>query len=149
MTAAYVMIGAPGSGKTTRAKVFSEAIGALVISTDSIREELYGSEEVQGDWNEIKRAMENKVKSNSGNPIILDATHYRASYRREAISLLKRSGYDVIVGLIVDATLDECLARNASRERQVPRHVIENMWCILKAQLPGIDSEGFTMTVRV
>jgi len=149
MTTAFVMIGAPGSGKTTHARVLAETAGALVVSTDSIREELYGSEEIQGDWAEIKRTLENKIKANVGNPVILDATHYRSSYRREAINLLRRSGYDIVIGMIVDAPLEDCLARNSARDRKVPEHVIENMWCVLKSQLASIDKEGFTMTVRV
>jgi len=149
MTAAYVMIGAPGSGKTTRARVLADVVGALVVSTDTIREELYGSERIQGDWAEIKKVLERKVSTNVGNPVILDATHYRTSYRREAINLLRRSGYETVIGVVVDATLEECLARNSARDREVPDHVVENMWCILKSQLSSIDKEGFTATIRI
>ncbi len=150
MTAtAYVMIGAPASGKSTRARTLAESSGGVVISTDSIREELYGSEEVQGDWGAIKRTLTDRVKQNAGKPIILDATHYRSSYRREAISLLRSVGYDVIVGVIVDTPCEECLERNATRDRKVPEHVIENMWSVLKSQMSGIDKEGFTVTLKV
>ena len=43
----YMMVGLPGSGKTTF--VHNIEKGAIVISSDIIRKELWGSEEKQGD----------------------------------------------------------------------------------------------------
>lgn len=149
MAAAYVMIGAPASGKSTRAAILAESCGGVVVSTDAIREELYGSEEVQGDWQAIRRTMTARVQENVGKPIVLDATHYRSSYRREAINLLRGAGYETVVAVIVDTPCEECIARNAARARKVPEHVIENMWSVLKSQMGNIEKEGFTTTIRI
>lgn len=38
-----MLVGLPGSGKSTAAKVFSERKDCVVLSSDAIREELYGN----------------------------------------------------------------------------------------------------------
>ena len=140
---AYVMVGAPGAGKSTLASKIAELESAFIISGDNIRSELYGDEANQGNWTEIHDRIEELVSEAVGVPIILDGTHYLASYRKEALILLRSYGYDEIEAIIVNPPLEECIYRNAMRHRGVPRHAIVNMHHKLQSSLEFIDTEGF------
>ena len=49
MSKLFVMVGLPASGKSYEAKEIAKMELAYVVSSDAIRAELWGSEEVQGD----------------------------------------------------------------------------------------------------
>ena len=49
-----LLIGPPGSGKTTMAVLMAPLLNAELLSTDCIRKELYGDETCQGEWSEIE-----------------------------------------------------------------------------------------------
>jgi predicted kinase len=140
---AYVMVGAPGSGKSTFALELAESENALVVSGDDIRAELYGDANVQGNWVEIHDRIEELVSEACGMDIVLDGTHYRASYRKQAVAMLKSYGYDKIEAVVVNPTVETCLKRNASRLRKVPEHVIRTMHQKLNASLKNIHDEPF------
>ena len=57
-----LLVGVPGSGKTTYAeKYVEEHPNTIHISSDRIRAELWGSEATQGDNNEVFSLMEYKT----------------------------------------------------------------------------------------
>ena len=141
------MVGAPGSGKSTYAKSLKDSEGAVVISGDDIRAELYGDANIQGEWNEIQNRIVDLIEENVGKPIVLDGTHYRASYRKEAAALLRSYGYSEITAVVVNKPLETCLVQNACRSRNVPRHVIVNMHQKLQSSLRTIDQEGFEQVI--
>jgi predicted kinase len=140
---AYVMVGAPGSGKTTYAHELADSENAVVISGDDIRSELYGSAEIQGDWAEIWDEIDTRVSEACGMPVILDGTACRKDYRAEAIVLLRSYGYDRVEAIVMDATLATCLARNFRRERNVPDYIVKQMHSDLQQSLKTITSEDF------
>jgi len=140
---AYVMVGAPGSGKTTYANKLAATENAVIVSGDDIRAELYGSAEVQGNWGEIWGRIDELVSESCGMPVILDGTHYRKDYRSEAIQLLRSYGYERVEAVIVDVTLAKCLERNAQRTRQVPDYVIKEMHGKLQSSLRTVGHEDF------
>ena len=143
---AYVMVGAPGSGKSTYANKLAETELAVIISGDDVRADLYGSADIQGNWHEIWSRIDELVAEASalGRDVILDGTHYRASYRKEAIALLKSYGYSKVEAVVVNPSLATCLARNFKRSRHVPDYVIKNMHEKLQSSLRGILNEDFT-----
>ena len=141
---AYVMVGAPGSGKSTYAAKLAEQENAVVISGDDICEELYGGKATQSQWVEIHERIETLVSEACGMSVILDGTHYRSSYRKEAIALLQSYGYDQIEAVVLDTGLEECIHRNAIRQRGVPRYVLVEMHKKLRASLKNIDNESFS-----
>jgi predicted kinase len=140
---AYVMVGAPGSGKSTYAAKLAETENAVVISGDDVRAELYGSADIQGDWAEIWDRIDTLVSESCGMSVILDGTHCRADYREEAVTLLRSYGYDKIEAVVMDASLATCLARNFQRKRHVPDYVIQQMHSDLKKSMDNIFTEDF------
>ncbi len=140
---AYVMVGAPGAGKSTYAKKLAETENAVIVSGDDVRRELYGDASIQGSWVQIWDRIEEYVSGSCGMPVILDGTHYRRDYREEAITLLRSFGYLRVEAVVVNPSLATCLARNFQRKRHVPDYVIKEMHEKLQTSLKTLDHEDF------
>lgn len=142
---AFVMVGAPGSGKSTYAKKLAFKEKAIIISGDDIRAELFGSASIQGGWGEIWDRVEELVSENCGSNVIFDGTHCRKDYRAEAVTLLRSYGYDHIRAIVLQTSLSVCLERNAQRKRNVPDHIIKQMHNDLDKSLKTISDEDFDL----
>ena len=142
-TRAFLMVGAPGAGKSTYAKKLAETEDAVIISGDDVRAELYGSAEIQGNWGEIWERIDELVSESCGMPIVLDGTHCRKDYRAEAVALLKSYGYERVEAVVMETSLATCLARNFKRERNVPDYVVKQMHDDLYQSLKTITDEDF------
>jgi predicted kinase len=140
---AYVMVGVPGSGKSTYAAKLAQTENAVIISGDDVRAELYGSSEIQGGWGEIWERIDELVSEAGGVPVILDGTHCRKDYRAEAFALLKSYGYERIEAIVMETTLATCLARNFKRDRNVPDYIVKQMHSDLQQSLKTITDENF------
>lgn len=141
---AYVMVGAPGSGKSTYAAKLAGIENAIIISGDDICADLHGPAVIQGNWGEIWDRIEELVSESCGMPVILDGPHCRPDYRAEAVALLRSYGYEEIEAVVMETPLAKCLERNSQRQRQVPDHVIKQMHSDLTRSLETIQSEPFT-----
>jgi predicted kinase len=148
---AFVMVGSPGSGKSTQASKLARDYNAVIVSGDSIREKLYGDASIQGQWPEIEREMRRQIKEagERGESIIVDNTHVKASLRKRTQKLLRDSGYDSIDAIVVNPPLEVSLSRNAQRSRRVPEEVIRGMHERLRSSLGNIDKEGFESVVYI
>lgn len=144
---AFVLIGAPGSGKSTAARRLSKEYDAVIVSGDEIRRELYGDAANQGNWVEIHDKIVEQLEENAGKSVILDGTHYCSSYRVGAQITLKTYGWDEIIAYVVNPPLEKCIVQNSLRSRNVPRYVIQSMWEKLQASLPNLEHEGFSEIV--
>lgn len=143
---AFVLVGAPGAGKSTLAFKLALQEDAAIISGDDIRKELYGSWEIQGNWVEVNDRIEQYVEScaERGVSVILDGTHYRTDYRNQVATLLRSYGYEDIEAIVVNPSLATCLARNFRRSRNVPDYTVREIYDKLQASLPHIEEELFT-----
>lgn len=150
-----LLIGVPGSGKSTSAKQFAAlAPGRMIISTDAIRAELFGDEALQGAWlmvwQQIERQFHSAVRQINRGDIpgaIYDATNAVRRQRQEAIALARAAGFTTITGIWLDIPLDTCLQRNRERDRCVPEAVIERMHRHLRASPPTLE-EGLDRLIR-
>lgn len=158
MKKVYILIGLPGCGKSTwsdnklKKSKFPNPPTA-VVSSDAIRGELYGDENVQGDpnvvFNTVKQRLADAVCGYYDN-IILDATNLKKKDRIGIIKDLERrvrnsskktrdTEYEVI-GVWFAVPVDECQRRNSERKRVVPKEVIDRMYKNFSP--PGYE-EGF------
>lgn len=122
-----VMCGLAGSGKSTH--IHSRFSNYEVISLDAIREELYGDMSIQGDPNEVKRVAIEKMRVlfRQKKNVVYDATNYRIDFRTKVTSLAKNYGYYTKIFMISNH-VEACVQNTASRDRDVPRYVIEDQF---------------------
>lgn len=141
-----VMVGPPGCGKSTEAKRLSEEYGYSIVSSDSIREELYGDESVQGNPVEVfDAAYERTRKLLSMTGVIFDATNCRREYREKLLDATE--GYrKMAIAYVSTASLYDCIGNNCYRSRKVPDGVISRMYDSLWND-PPTTSEGFDSIV--
>ncbi|MGD1903963.1 MAG: AAA family ATPase [Geitlerinemataceae cyanobacterium] len=158
-----VLIGIPGSGKTTLAcTLAAQWPNCETIATDAVRAELYGDARIQGHWPQIEAHVERRLAAiarrgssrsrsrgheNSGNlhgypATIYDATNVDRDHRRQAIARARACGLTAVLGLWLDVPLAVAIERNRRRSRRVPDAVLEAMHRALKCCPPHPD-DGF------
>ncbi|MEH2136983.1 AAA family ATPase [Nostoc sp.] len=151
MTKLILLIGLPGSGKSTFAKqLLAECPQMSLISTDAIRGQLFGSQALQGPWLLIWREVERQFQQAiyTANTAIFDATNAQRRHRREVIALARELGFTQITAIWVDTPVWLCLARNKRRSRQVPEEIILRMHRQLRDAPPSLE-EGLDGLIRL
>lgn len=149
MSKLFIMMGAPGSGKTTWCKN-NVPKNAVYISRDEIRfsiikdkDSYFSKEKIVYDIfiNKINEALE------SGLDVYADQTSLNAGSRKKLIDALNKRP-DEIIGIYFTTPLDIVLQRNAQRTGRalVPEDVVINMFNSLTR--PTLD-EGFTEILEV
>lgn len=125
-----MLVGLPGSGKSTRAERYREW-GYVIHSSDAIREELFGDAGEQTNAKMVFDVLHERVMNDlkSGKNVVYDATNVER-YRRVEF-LQKVAGLNV-KGLrkvceYIDTPIDKCKERNRNRDRVVPEDVIDRM----------------------
>jgi predicted kinase len=116
-----------------------------LISTDKIRERLFGDEGIQGEWLLVWREVQRQFQQTAIQfwrgeigAAIYDATNAQRRHRREVITYARAVGFQQIVGIWVDTPVWLCLARNRRRDRQVPEEVILRMHRQLRDAPPSL-----------
>ena len=133
-----LLVGIPGSGKTTYAeKYIKDHPGTVHLSSDKIREELWGNEATQGDNNEVFSLMQSRAIEalNNGQSVIYDATNITRKDRSYIISLCPK--FAKIECHIIWAPIETCIKRDAARKRTVGKAVIDKM--LKRFQAPFVD----------
>lgn len=149
-----LLVGIPGSGKTTYAKEYIKTIpNTIHLSSDTIRKELYGDESIQGDPSEVFSLMQKRAVEalDDGKNVLYDATNVTRKDRASIIGICPK--FAKIEAYIIWASIGQCIERDAIRERTVGKAVIDKM--LKRFQMPffdeGIDEimiirpEGFNM----
>ena len=126
MAKVYVMCGLPGSGKTTIARQIAADLDAVVISSDSIREELYGDESVQSNPSVVFNVLYSRAHAaiDDNLSVILDATNVK---KRDRARVFKEFPDNEIAAFVINTPVEVCKQRNGERERVVPEYVIDRM----------------------
>jgi predicted kinase len=123
-----MLMGIPGSGKSTVAEDIASRYDARFVSTDELRNELTGSET---DFSQdvrvfaIGRArIEAALAANQN--VVYDATNLTRADRRKVLKILPADTYKVCYFRKV--SLKTAIERNINRKRVVPLAVIERMY---------------------
>lgn len=126
----YVMVGLPSAGKSTIAKCIAEQEDAMVVSSDKVRERLYGSEKIQGNPATVFHHVHSDIYSvlREGKSVIMDATNLNSKRRIAFLRGIYQEFPDLetrcVLVLCNPAELEE---RDAARERHVGPEVIYKM----------------------
>ena len=133
-----LLVGPPGSGKTTYAeKYLSEHSNTVYLSSDKIRKELWGDENTQGDNNEVFYRMQTRAINslNFGSDVLYDCTNITRKDRSYIISLCPK--FVKIEAHIIWAPIETCIERDADRKRTVGKEIIDKM--LKRFQAPYYD----------
>ena len=136
-----VMFGVPASGKSYIAQKLAFDRGAFVMSSDAIREELYGTAECQDNPDKVFSILQQRTTDllKKGESVIIDATSLIKKYRVSNLKTYKGKFNRAI--LIVCATeLEIILRQNQQRDRHVPEDAIMRMF---KTMSFPRDEEGW------
>lgn len=151
-----MLVGVPGSGKSTWARDFVLANPRYrIVSTDAIRAQLYGDEAIQGDWLRIWQQVVAQwqqaiaaIHQGELEGVIYDATNARRRHRREAIAAARQTGFTYITLVWFDVPLSVAIERNRGRgsktdregsSRQVPNDIIATMHRQLQGAPPSVQ----------
>lgn len=125
MTTLTLMVGIPGSGKSTYTKTKMDR-KSKILSSDAIRKELFGSESDQ-DHNDVvfstlhERARQLLI---DGKDVVIDATNNNKANRQRTLSHFK----DLNIkrrAIVIETPVDVCIKRDSSRFRTVGETVIQ------------------------
>lgn len=135
-----ILIALPGAGKSTYAKnILKEDSSVIIVSSDAIRKELYGSEADQSHnqevFNEVFKRTRAAIKDNKH--CIIDATNLS---RKRRIAFLKQFNNCEKRATVFAIPFEVCCERNNSRERIVPQYAMDRMF---KSFQPPAYEEGF------
>lgn len=133
-----ILCGIPGVGKTHYAKNYITLQGNTVhLSSDAIRKELYGDENIQGNPGDVFSLMQKRAVEalNNGYNVLYDATNITRKDRSGIIGVCPK--FVKIECHIIWAPIEECIERDSKRERTVGKEVIDRM--LKRFQAPYYD----------
>lgn len=136
-----VLVGIPGSGKSTYAKAMSASNSrAMWLSSDDIREQLFGDANCQQDHHKVFSAMQEKAIDllNNGFDVIYDATSINRKSRASILEKVPKHCTKECV--IIWAPIDVSIERDRLRDRTVGPEVIDRI--LRRFEAPFYD-EGF------
>jgi len=135
-----MFIGIPGCGKSTHAKKMVEKDSSIVIvSSDAIRKELYGSEEDQSHNQEVFNEVFKRTRAALANDlhVIVDSTNLS---RKRRIAFLKQFNNCEKRATVFAIPFEVCCEHNIFRERIVPQYAMDRMY---RSFEPPHYAEGF------
>lgn len=122
-----MMIGLPGSGKTTYAK--EHYPNAVIHSSDDLREELFGDAGYQGDNEKLFVELHKRIRRDlqEGKDVVYDATNINSRRRRAFLKDLPEWPGCRKKAVVVVEPYEICLKQNEQRARKVPVASIRRM----------------------
>jgi predicted kinase len=136
----YILIGIPGSGKSTFIQTMIENnVKHAIVSSDEIRAFVYGDATVQGKiWSTFFGLIQTHLTDNKVDNLYIDTTACNAKDRRNLVNFIRSHaiGNVHIVGVYLNTPLSVCKERNANRTRVVPESVINKMYQMLSSSPP-------------
>ena len=125
----HLLVGIPGSGKSTYSKELKQILSCEIISTDEVRNQHPDWQEPKV-WEEVYLLAANALKN--GIDVIFDATNPTVKVRKRFIDEVAKHDVEVIMGAyFFDTPWEECTKRVILRneipgERYLPPEVVES-----------------------
>ena len=143
----HFLIGIPASGKSTFARWLQKQTQGQIISTDAIREQLYGDAAIQGDWSEISVVIDEQIQKAiaTQTSIIYDATNFQRNWRQDFLAQYAELTW---VAWHLQTPFEMCWHRNQKRSRQVPFEVMRQMAIALENESPTCE-DGFIEIISI
>lgn len=144
-----LMVGVPGSGKTTVAERLVKK-GYHSMNADSIREELLGDANDQSQNEKVFETFFKRFEEHlqAEHDIVVDNINTNPRHREEIIAKARKQGYSDIQLWILDVPLETCLERNRQRQRTVPEDIVSKMHATLNGPGRPKKHEGKIVIVR-
>ena len=140
MSKLIMLIGLPAAGKSTWSSKYMECYkNTELVSSDSIREEVFGDVNDQSHNAEVFNIVHKRVVAaiKSGKDAVLDSTSLS---RKRRIHFIKSIPECEVRAIVFAIPFEECCKRNAARERVVPQSAMERMY---RSFQPPHYAEGF------
>lgn len=122
----YLLIGYPGAGKTTTAKIIAELTGAKRLSSDEMRLKLFAQPqfseaEHQKLYTHLNTRCQDLLKA--GSSVIYDANLNRYEHRQEKYDIANQLGVKtVLIWVKTPKALAKERATHKERSRFIPKH---------------------------
>ena len=135
-----LLVGLPGSGKSTYAKKYLEKDN-IILSSDVIRGEIFNDENDQSNNALVFSTLYSRAKQilESGKNVVIDATNCSKFDRKRVLDNFSDMPL-IRVAIVIKTPIDECEKRDKERNRTVGRQVIDKF--NTKFEMPTKD-EGF------
>lgn len=137
-----ILVGIPGSGKTTYAmnKYKDGSNNVVWLSSDVFREQIYGDANCQDNPGKVFEVMQNEAVAalEKGYDVIYDATNITRKARAGILNRVPKHVQKCAV--VIWAPIDVCIERDKARHRTVGKEVIDKM--LKRFEAPFYD-EGF------
>ncbi len=149
----FITVGAPACGKSAfyhqiaNDQDWGMNDSPVHISSDAIREELFGTAYDQSDPERVFQIMHDRAENvlKNGLSVYLDATHAKKEWRKYAIELAKEYGA-VCVAIYFQVPIWTLWSRDRKRTRHVGLKVL--WWYMKEFELPK-KSEGFDGVLEI
>ena len=144
-----ILVGIPGSGKTTLAQRLVKK-GYVWLNADTVREKIFGDAAHQEDARQVYSILYEQIEKALAErlDIVIDNTNLNAKQRKPFLDRAYNAGYKDIQLWLLDVPLDLCLERNRNRSRTVPEDVMVNMHTELHERGIPRKSEGVLVVLR-
>ena len=136
-----ILVGIPGCGKTTYANKFLRKKNTFVLSSDTIRKQVFGDENAQYNNDLIFSILFKRAKSKlkQGLNVVIDATNISASIRKKTLDYF--SDLDLQrIATVINAPREVCVSRDKNRTRSVGEDVVLK---VARKYEPPTLEEGF------
>lgn len=135
-----LLSGPIGCGKSTFAK---QMFGNHIVSSDDFRALISGD---AGNQDVSRSAFELlnltvDIKMRHDFPVIVDNLNHRPQSRKDMYHLADKYGYNKVVIVFDHVDLATCQKQNASRERVVPRDIVEKQYNAFRENLKFLADE--------
>ncbi len=122
----YLMLGYPGAGKTTTAEVIHKLTGAVHLSSDLLRVEMFEAPKFdQPEHDELYKALDEQTEKllGEGKSVIYDANLNRYQHRADKYEICKRtSAKPILVWVQTAKELAKQRATEPTRAHLVPQN---------------------------